>query len=188
MNVLKQKCHWFYLFAVSLLLLSSLSACVYKEPSSDEVTRTRESLDFNWQFYLGDEPKANQVSFSDSEWRTLNLPHDWSIEGEYNKSNPAGIAGGFLPTGTGWYRKQLAWDESWQNKQVMLEFDGVYMNSEVWVNGHLLGKRPYGYISFSYDITDHLTKENNVIAVRVDNSKAPSGRWYTGSGIYRMFG
>jgi len=185
MNVLKQKCHWFYLFAVSLLLLSSLSACVYKEPSSDEVTRTRESLDFNWQFYLGDEPKANQVSFSDSEWRTLNLPHDWSIEGEYNKSNPAGIAGGFLPTGTGWYRKQLAWDESWQNKQVMLEFDGVYMNSEVWVNGHLLGKRPYGYISFSYDITDHLTKENNVIAVRVDNSKAPSGRWYTGSGIYR---
>jgi len=149
------------------------------------VTRTRESLDFNWQFYLGDEPKANQVSFSDSEWRTLNLPHDWSIEGEYNKSNPAGIAGGFLPTGTGWYRKQLAWDESWQNKQVMLEFDGVYMNSEVWVNGHLLGKRPYGYISFSYDITDHLTKENNVIAVRVDNSKAPSGRWYTGSGIYR---
>ncbi len=172
-------------FLVSLALLLSLSAAYTQAQTQGDSPRTRTSLDFNWQFYLGDEPKAKTPSFSDSQWRTLNVPHDWSIEGQYNKNNPAGIAGGFLPTGTGWYRKQLPWHESWQNKQVMLEFDGVYMNSEVWVNGHSLGKRPYGYISFSYDITDYLNKENNVIAVRVDNSKSPSGRWYTGSGIYR---
>ena len=172
-------------FLVSLALLPSVFANSNHSLSQNDQVRTRTNIDFNWQFYLGDEPLAKQTSFSDTQWRTLNLPHDWSIEGEYNQNNPAGIAGGFLPTGTGWYRKKLIWDKSWQNKQVMLEFDGVYMNSEVWINGYSLGKRPYGYISFSYDITDYLNKDNNIIAVRVDNSKSPSGRWYTGSGIYR---
>jgi len=149
------------------------------------LARERLNIDFDWLFYLGDEPKAKQAVFDDKQWRTLDLPHDWSIEGEYNKDNPAGIRGGFLPTGTGWYRKHLDWNNSWADKRVMLEFDGVYMNSEVWVNGQAVGKRPYGYISFSYDITEHLQAGSNVIAVRVDNSLAPSGRWYTGSGIYR---
>jgi len=187
MYVLKQKWQGFnkLVLLLSLALMSTLSACSDKDTIQSEVARTRTSLDFNWQFYLGDEPQAKQQFFKDNQWRTLNLPHDWSIEGEYDQNNPAGIAGGFLPTGTGWYRKHLTWDKSWENKQVMLEFDGVYMNSEVWVNGQLLGKRPYGYISFSYDITDYLNTDNNVIAVRVDNSKSPSGRWYTGSGIYR---
>ncbi|WOH36025.1 glycoside hydrolase family 2 TIM barrel-domain containing protein [Thalassotalea fonticola] len=156
-----------------------------KLTAQEQSSRTRINLDFNWQFYLGDEPAAKQANYQDQQWRTLDLPHDWSIEGEYKQEHPAGIRGGFLPTGTGWYRKHLAWDDSWADKRVILEFDGVYMNSEVWVNGQALGKRPYGYISFSYDITEHLQAGNNVIAVRVDNSKAPSGRWYTGSGIYR---
>ncbi|GAA6186225.1 sugar-binding domain-containing protein [Aliiglaciecola sp. NS0011-25] len=157
-----------------------------KEKNENAATgRERVNLDFDWLFYLGDEPLAKQSNFDDKQWRKLDLPHDWSIEGEYSKDNPAGIAGGFLPTGIGWYRKHLDWDSSWLNKRVMLEFDGVYMNSEVWVNGQLLGKRPYGYISFNYDITEHLTPGKNVIAVRADNSLAPSGRWYTGSGIYR---
>ncbi|MCP4078297.1 MAG: glycoside hydrolase family 2, partial [Gammaproteobacteria bacterium] len=157
----------------------------YEKEQQNQAVRTHTSIDSNWQFYLGDEPDAKRPDFQDSRWRTLNLPHDWSIEGEYSKDNPAGIAGGFLPTGTGWYRKHLKWNDNWNNKRLKIEFDGVYMNSEVWVNGHSLGQRPYGYISFSYDITDYLNKENNVIAVRVDNSQSPSGRWYTGSGIYR---
>jgi len=187
MHVVKQNWQWLnkFIFLVPLALLSILSACNYLEASTDELSRTRTNIDFNWKFTLGDDPQAKQVSFSDSEWRTLNLPHDWSIEGEYDKNNPSGIAGGFLPTGTGWYRKQLPWRSSWDDKRVFIEFDGVYMNSEVYINGHLLGKRPYGYISFTYDITDYLNQDYNVIAVRVDNSKTPSGRWYTGSGIYR---
>jgi len=172
-------------FLVSLALLSSLITNISHASSFDEQSRTRVSLDFDWQFYLGDEQKAKQASFSDSQWRTLNLPHDWSIEGEYNKNNPSGIAGGFLPTGIGWYRKHLSWNPDWEDNLIQLEFDGVYMNSDVWVNGHHVGKRPYGYISFSYDITPYLNKGDNVISVRVDNSQAPSGRWYTGSGIYR---
>ena len=186
MSVLNRK--WQLFIAIAFLALLALMSSFFTNSnysSHHELSRTRTSLDFNWQFYLGDEPNAKQPNFSDKQWRTLNLPHDWSIEGEYNQNNPAGIAGGFLPTGTGWYRKQLDWNERWTNKRVMIVFDGVYMNSEVWVNGHFLGKRPYGYISFSYDITDYLTADKNVIAVRVDNSKSPSGRWYTGSGIYR---
>ncbi|MCP4270529.1 MAG: glycoside hydrolase family 2 protein, partial [Gammaproteobacteria bacterium] len=168
-----------------ILSILTINTSGYEKEIQNQSIRTHTSIDSNWQFYLGDEPDAKRPDFQDSRWRSLNLPHDWSIEGEYSKDNPAGIAGGFLPTGTGWYRKHLKWNDNWINKRLMIEFDGVYMNSEVWVNGHSLGQRPYGYISFSYDITDYLTEENNVIAVRVDNSQSPSGRWYTGSGIYR---
>jgi len=173
------------ILVILLPILSMFSACQQSNTSHNDTPRVRASIDFDWKFYLGDDPEAKQSSFQDKDWRTLNLPHDWSIEGQYNEDNPAGIAGGFLPTGTGWYRKHLTWQQEWRNKRVFIEFDGVYMNSDVWVNGHHLGKRPYGYISFSYDITDYLNEDNNVIAVRVDNSKSPSGRWYTGSGIYR---
>ncbi|NQY64825.1 MAG: beta galactosidase jelly roll domain-containing protein [Alteromonadaceae bacterium] len=168
-----------------LLLPVLLMLLGYQESKAidNETSRERVSLDFDWKFFLGDEPKAMKPSFQDEQWRSLNLPHDWSIEGEYDENNPAGIAGGFLPTGTGWYRKHIKWDPDWENKRVFIEFDGVYMNSEVWINGHSLGKRPYGYISFTYDIRDHLNKDENVISVRVDNSKAPSSRWYTGSGM-----
>ena len=147
--------------------------------------RDRQSLDFDWRFIQKDISGAEKPDFDDASWRLLDVPHDWSIEGNYDENNPAGIAGAFLPTGIGWYRKtitvaQLPADQKW-----FVEFDGVYMNSDVWINGHHLGKRPYGYISFSYDLTPYLKKGSNVLAVRVDQSKAPSGRWYTGSGIYR---
>lgn len=145
------------------------------------------SIDFNWRFHLGDISAARARGYQDSSWRLLNLPHDWGIEGTYSKSNPAGRAGGFLPAGIGWYRKHLQWKSSWQGKHVVLLFEGVYMNSNVWINGHHLGRHPYpyGYTSFYYDITPYLRKSDNVIAVWVDNSLVPSARWYTGSGIYR---
>ncbi|PKI16676.1 sugar-binding domain-containing protein [Colwellia sp. 12G3] len=166
---------------VMFFIISPLQSKVF----ANDRSRERVNIDFDWKFKLGDHPKAQHKNYADTDWRELNLPHDWSIEGEYDKSNASGIAGGFLPTGTGWYRKHIAWDPSWSNNIINLEFDGVYMNSEVWVNGHFLGNRPYGYISFNYDITEYLQKGDNVISVKVDNSQSPSGRWYTGSGIYR---
>ena len=150
-----------------------------------ESPRNRETLDFDWRFQLGDPQGAETNTFDERGWRKLDVPHDWSIEGEYRQDHPAGIGGGYLPTGIGWYRKHLPWKTDWKGKRILLAFDGVYMNSDVWVNGKHVGKRPYGYISFEYDITDHLQAGDNVIAVRVDHSLAPSGRWYTGSGIYR---
>lgn len=148
-------------------------------------TRERISIDFNWKFELGDQNNASLENFDDSDWRLLDVPHDWSIEGEYDESNPAGIRGAYLPTGIGWYRKNIEIKNLQKDDKYFVEFDGVYMNSDVYVNGQLLGNRPYGYISFSYDLTPYLKEGANSLAVRVDNSKSPSGRWYTGSGIYR---
>jgi beta-galactosidase len=141
----------------------------------------------NWKFYLGDDAGAKEKSYDDSQWRTLNLPHDWSIEGEFSNDNPASPGGGALPGGIGWYRKKFTVPESYKDKLIFIDFDGVYQNSEVWINGRYLGKRPYGYISFRYELTPFLSygDERNVISVRVDNSLQPNSRWYTGSGIYR---
>ena len=147
--------------------------------------RIRESLDCNWCFKLGDYPEARKKEFDDSLWRELDLPHDWSIEGEYKEKHATGNRGGFLPSGIGWYRKTFNVPENWSKRKVFIEFDGIYMNSDVWINGHHLGHRPYGYIGLSYDLSSYLREGRNVISVRVDTEKAPSGRWYTGSGIYR---
>ncbi|MDU0354203.1 hypothetical protein RS130_09885 [Paraglaciecola aquimarina] len=114
------------------------------------------SLDFNWKFHLGDVSGAQARGFNDQDWRILDLPHDFSIEGEYDKNNPAGWSGGYLPTGIGWYRKHLSVPQKWQGKRLILRFDGVYLNSDVWVNGQHVGHRPNGYVSFSYDITPYL--------------------------------
>jgi beta-galactosidase len=150
---------------------------------------TRVTADFNkgWKFYLGDDSLAVTKEYNDKAWRTLNLPHDWSIEGEFKESHPATTQGGALPGGIGWYRKSFVLTPAQANKHVTIEFDGVYRNSEVWINGHFLGRRPNGYISFQYDLTPWLLEApaKNVIAVRVDNSQQPNSRWYTGSGIYR---
>jgi len=159
-----------------------LLACQSPEMS---VPRQRTSIDFDWYFIQEDVAGAEGIDFNDSQWRQLDVPHDWSIEGSYDEANPSGIAGAFLPAGIGWYRKSLHIEQLESDVKYFVEFDGVYMNSDVWINGHHLGKRPYGYISFSYDLTPYLKKGNNILAVRVDHSKAPSGRWYTGSGIYR---
>lgn len=159
-----------------------LGAC--NSPSSNP----RERLSFNddWRFSLGDDSLAAQLDYADSGWRVLNLPHDWAIEGDFSKDNPSGTGGGALPGGIGWYRKIFTPDNADKGKHFRIEFDGVYMNSEVFINGTLLGKRPYGYISFSYDLTPYLKwGEKNVIAVRVDNAEQPNSRWYSGCGIYR---
>lgn len=148
-------------------------------PLTPPGARRRLNIDAEWRFHLGDATGAAQVSYDDHGWRALDLPHDWSIEGEIDRDT------GLYPGGVGWYRKVLPWDASWQGRKVYIDFDGVYMNSDVWINGHHLGNRPYGYISFRYDVTPYLNRGNNVLAVRADNSKLPSARWYTGSGIYR---
>nr|WP_275556894.1 glycoside hydrolase family 2 TIM barrel-domain containing protein [Bacteroides caecigallinarum] len=148
----------------------------------------REKICFNdnWSFSLSDNPKASETDFDDEEWRVLNLPHDWAIEGDFSKDNPSGTGGGALPGGIGWYRKTFIPSNEDSDKIIRIDFDGIYMNSEVFINGQSLGKRPYGYISFGYDITPYLKwNEKNVIAVRVDNSEQPNSRWYSGCGIYR---
>ncbi|WP_316800570.1 beta-galactosidase GalB [Pedobacter frigidisoli] len=148
-------------------------------------TRVRENFNKNWKFFLGDEPGAKSPAYDDLSWRKLTLPHDWSIEGKFDEKNPAKPEGGGLPTGIGWYRKTFNTPSNFQNRLVTIEFDGVYKNSEVWVNGKYLGKRPYGYASFSYEIGKYLKAGKNIIAVKVDNSAQPDSRWYSGSGIYR---
>ncbi len=169
-----------FLLVFSLLIFSQCS-------TTPEGGRIKKDFDAEWRFYLGDVEGAQQVSYSDTGWRTLNLPHDWSIEGKFSKDNPATPGGGALPDGIGWYRKTFSLPEAAQGKRVFIDFDGIYMNSKVWINGHLLGERPYGYISFRYELTPYLNPEGgkNILAVRVDNSKQPASRWYSGSGIYR---
>jgi beta-galactosidase len=144
--------------------------------------------DFNsgWKFNRGDVTSAQNVSFDDSTWRGLNVPHDWSIEGAPNKASPAGSGGGYFDGGIGWYRKTFTLDQSYSGKRILIDFDGVYMNSQVWINGTSLGTRPYGYSSFEYDLTANVKVDgtSNVIAVKVNNNQ-PTSRWYSGSGIYR---
>lgn len=169
-----------------LIFLSVIIGMTSCSPSQNDHTRQRTSFNDNWRFSLGDVEGASVFTFDDNDWRQLNLPHDWAIEGEFSKDNPSGTGGGALPGGIGWYRKTFVADEAYAGKKVFIDFDGVYMNSEVFINGHSLGKRPYGYISFRYDLTPYLKiGEENVIAVRVDNQEQPNSRWYSGCGIYR---
>ena len=149
--------------------------------------RSRASFNDNWQFHLGNVEGAQLPDFDDSQWRTLNVPHDWSIELPFSEDAPAGPGGGALPGGLGWYRKSFTPASADINgKQVYIDFDGVYMNSEVFINGHSLGVRPFGYNTFRYDLTPYLIPDKeNVIAVKVNNDEQPNSRWYTGSGIYR---
>jgi beta-galactosidase len=164
------------------LILLFTSLVLFAQQSKSRVIS---NFDASWKFSLGDFPKASKVAFDDSDWRKLDVPHDWSIEMENDKDAPGGGNIGFFPTGIGWYRKTFDMPKYDPDKKYSVEFDGVLMNSEVWINGTYLGKRPYGYSSFSYDLSGLLNSKNNVIAVRVDNSKQPNSRWYTGSGIYR---
>lgn len=146
----------------------------------------KQLFDDNWKFKLGDISQAATPAFQDAEWRTVNLPHDWSIESNFDKKAPAGNDGGYLPTGIGWYRKAFHVDKALEGKTFRLYFEGVYMNAEVFVNGSKAGGHPYGYSSFFCDITPFLKfGKDNVVAVRVDNSQQKNCRWYTGSGIYR---
>jgi beta-galactosidase len=141
--------------------------------------------DADWKFQQQEIGGAEQVEYDDASWRTLDLPHDWSIEGEYSSSHPMGDRCGYLPAGIGWYRKTIAIPQEWKGKHVEIAFDGVFMNSTVWANGQKLGNRPYGWSSFAYDISEQVKSSDSItFAVRVDNDQQPSARWYTGSGIY----
>ena len=146
----------------------------------------KQLFDYDWKFALGDSVSASAADFDDSAWRKLDLPHDWSIEGNISADAPTGNDGGYFPSGVAWYRKTFDVPADYSDRKVGIYFEGVYMNSEVFVNGVSLGVWPYGYSSFFYDLTPHLRfGEQNVVAVRVDNSQQKNCRWYSGSGIYR---
>ena len=155
------------------------------------------SFDRGWQFHLGEAQDAENPAYDDASWRTLDVPHDWMIagvpgkdpsgmEGPFDKNSPAGKGGGYLTGGIGWYRKTFTLPESSRAKRVGLLFDGAYMDSQVWLNGKLVGARPYGYSSFYVDLSAdaHFGDEKNVLAVRL-NVEQPCSRWYSGAGINR---
>jgi beta-galactosidase len=151
-----------------------------------KVYSQREIIDFNsdWKFTLEDNPQFSDPEFDASTWNTVQVPHDWAFEKGISKEGAQGASGGYFDGGIGWYQKSFDVSTSWSDKLVNIEFDGVYMNSEVWVNGNYLGKRPYGYISFRYEISKFIKEGKNTINIRVDNSKEPSARWYHPCGIY----
>ena len=161
-------------------LFLSILCCILVS-GCGRVVSPREKIEFNdgWEFAL-------ETPGEDLAWRSVRIPHDWAVEGDFSVDNPCGTGGGALPGGIGWYRKTFVADAAESDRLWRLEFDGVYMDSEVVLNGVSLGVRPYGYISFGYDITPYLKwGEKNELVVRVDNSLQPNSRWYSGCGIYR---
>jgi beta-galactosidase len=166
----------------SIIMLSLLTG--FTGLMSQTSGRVDENFNFGWKFHKGDIQGGEKIVFDDSSWRNVDLPHDWSIEGPFSKENYSCTA--YLPGGIGWYRKSFRTERNISGRKYSIYFGGVYNNSEVWINGHSLGKRPNGYISFQYDLTPYLEKgKTNVIAVKVDHSLFGDSRWYTGSGIYR---
>lgn len=148
----------------------------------------RETVRFNndWKFLISDDDHS-ATDMDDDDWRALDIPHDWSIEGEFSPEHPATTGGGALPGGTGWYRKHFTVPARDSGRNFFIHFDGIYWNSTVYLNGKLIGERPNGYVSFRYDMTPllHFGERENILAVKVDNSEQPNSRWYSGSGIYR---
>src|SRR5580704_6098438 len=147
--------------------------------------REIQSFDSDWRFLESDAPDAQSPTYDDSAWKLVTLPHDWSIAGPVEENAPSRAAGGFFPTGIGWYRHTLELAKLDPTKRIFIAFDGIMANSDVYLNGELLGHRPYGYVSFNYDLTPHLHLGENIIAVRVDDSQQPASRWYPGAGINR---
>ncbi|MES2279454.1 MAG: glycoside hydrolase family 2 TIM barrel-domain containing protein [Bacteroidota bacterium] len=173
-----------YIPLLSLLLITA----VVTHAQTTTAGRKTLSFDKSWLFVQGDPSGADKTDFADARWKKVDVPHDWMILGEYNKDNPTGRGGGYLPSGTGWYRKHFELDAADASKQISIAFDGVMANSDVWINGYHLGQRPYGYISFVYDLTGHLNfgkGKTNILSVRADNTVQPASRYYTGAGIYR---
>jgi beta-galactosidase len=157
-------------------------------PKPAASVRVTQSFDADWRFLKSDAPGAEQSAFADDTWRSLSVPHDWSIEGPFDEKAATRGSGGFLPSGVAWYRKHFSLPANASAKRVFIEFDGVMQNSDVWINGHKLGHRPFGYVSFRYELTGHINfgdKSTNVLAVRTDTSAQPASRWYSGAGIYR---
>jgi beta-galactosidase len=151
----------------------------------DGARSTTVSFDLGWKFHLGDVSGAQATTFDDSAWTSLDVPHDWSISLAFNQSSAATFGGGYLDGGLGWYRKTFDLPASSASQKAMVQFDGVYMDSTVYLNGTQVCARPYGYSSFECDLTSAAkTGGSNVLAVKV-NAQQPSSRWYSGSGIYR---
>ena len=170
----------FFPFLIIFLSVNLLSVI------AEAQTRKIHSFDNGWRFLKGDAANADRLSFDDAAWKKTNVPHDWSIEGPFDEKNPTGAGGGYLPSGVSWYRKHFTVSNKDRGRRVFVEFDGVMETSDVYINGAHLGKRPSGYISYEYDLTDHIKfGAENVIAVRADTSAQPASRWYTGAGIYR---
>jgi beta-galactosidase len=172
---------------LSLLMWAGItlfSSCSKKE---EAFSSRKVSFNSDWSFHLNDSIVDKDTIGATTKWRTLDVPHDWGIEGKFDEKSPAGFGGGALTGGLGWYKKTFKVDAADSTKITSVIFDGVYKNSEVWVNGHYLGKRPNGYIGFQYQISPYLNygDKNNEIIVKVDNSKQPNSRWYSGSGIFR---
>ena len=169
-----------YLIILTAIIWLSITTANGQTP-----TRVVANFDSDWKFIQGDVQNASEAGFNDNNWRLLDLPHDWSVEGTINEKEPAGGNGGYFPTGIGWYRKHFIVSREDLKRVNLIVFDGVYMNSDVWLNGKHLGNYPFGYNSFYYTMNQNLKAGDNVVAVRVDNSKQPNSRWYSGSGIYR---
>ena len=165
---------------ISIIMLYGVTFTVFAQKS-----RLTVNFDFGWKFHLGEVQEAKTVSYNDTNWENIQLPHDFSIGQEQIDERRLG-ANGYFPGGIGWYRKTFSVPKSYAEKKVYICFDGVYHRSDVWLNGQHVGFYPYGYVSFEYDLTPYLRPgENNVLAVRVDHTNASSSRWYSGSGIYR---
>ncbi|HEX2855467.1 MAG TPA: glycoside hydrolase family 2 TIM barrel-domain containing protein [Opitutaceae bacterium] len=175
------------LFAIVTGVTALSTFAMAPKPAKSATARVTTSFDADWRFLKGNAAGAALADFDDSSWRVLDVPHDWSIEGPFAKENPTGGGGGFLPSGVGWYRKQFKLPADAAGKRVFIEFDGVMQNSDVWINGQHLGDRPFGYVSFRYELTGKLNfgDQANVLAVRADTSDQPASRWYSGAGIYR---
>jgi beta-galactosidase len=187
-NLLQNIAAHLTLAVLTTSLLVTFSSNAFAQGRRAQGGRETLSFDSDWLFLKADAEGAEKPEFDASAWRKLDVPHDWSIEGPFDKDNPTGGAGGFLPAGTGWYRKHFTLPQGYKDKRIFIEFDGVMANSDVWINGFHLGKRPYGYVSFTYELTGHLNfgdTKPNVLAVRADNSGQPASRWYSGAGIYR---
>lgn len=169
-----------------LSFISAFAVIIFLNFVAAAQTRVVTSFDSDWRFFKGNVENAAKADFNDANWSTINVPHDWSIEGPFDAKNPTGGGGGFLPSGVSWYRKHFAVSEKDKGKRVFIEFDGVMEKSDVFINGVHLGQRPSGYISYFYELTPHLNfGKENIIAVRADTSAQPASRWYTGAGIYR---
>lgn len=139
----------------------------------------------NWKFHYGDIPEAWFKGYQDNEWEEITVPHDWSVHMPFSKENSSGT--GYLSGGIGWYRTSFTLPEELKGKRIYLTADGIYKNSQLWCNSYYLGKRPYGYSTFCYDITEQACygETPNLIAVRVDHPDIADSRWFTGSGITR---
>lgn len=151
------------------------------------MTRTISLFNSDWRFAEGNYAGAQSPDFADKDWRLLHVPHDWSIEKSFDPDMVYGGSQAYLPRwSVGWYRKHFHVKSSAIKQRLYIQFDGIHNNSEVWINGHFVGKRPYGYVSFQYDLTPYIHwDQENIIAVKVDNTVMPPDRWYSGSGIYR---